>query len=87
MGGDLIEFDTRELSKVVVSLGDVFEDAEDGTCVGCGAAPRDPISGLCATCTDERCPRCHLVECSPECITAEQAEVDADDGPRPKKFA
>lgn len=35
----------------------------------------------------ETCPRCGLVDCSLECIAAEQAEVDAYDGPIPDKFA
>ncbi len=35
----------------------------------------------------ETCPRCHLVDCSPECIAAEQAESDAYTGPEPRKFA
>lgn len=35
----------------------------------------------------ETCPRCGLLDCSPECIAAEQAEEDAYDGPRPRKFA
>lgn len=36
---------------------------------------------------EETCPRCHLVECSAECIAAEQAEIDAYDGQRPRKFS
>jgi len=36
---------------------------------------------------DETCPRCGLLECYPECIEAEQAEIDADTGPTPKKHA
>lgn len=36
---------------------------------------------------DELCPRCRRLDCSPECLAAEQAEENAYDGPMPRKFA
>lgn len=36
---------------------------------------------------DERCPRCRRMDCSPECIAQEQAEIDANRGLSPEKFA
>jgi hypothetical protein len=35
----------------------------------------------------ETCPRCGQFSCTPECIAAEQVEVDAYDGPTPRKHA
>jgi hypothetical protein len=46
-----------------------------------------PEHGFQATHGTEPCPRCHLVNCSPECIAAEQAEEDAIDARGPRKFA
>lgn len=47
---------------------------------GCPEEPAAPAG-------EETCPRCRLVDCSPECIAAEQAELDAYTGPTLKKFA
>jgi len=35
----------------------------------------------------ERCPRCGQIDCTPECIAAEQTESDAYAGPHPDKYA
>ncbi len=35
---------------------------------------------------DDHCPRCHEVDCTPECIAAEEAESNAYAGPEPRKY-
>ena len=58
------------------------------TCAGTGMLYSGDVeigTRPCDAC--QTCPRCHLVTCSPECIEAEEREVQADTTPGPRKYA
>lgn len=55
--------------------------------VGCPSGCGAPAGQPCNASRVERCPRCREIDCTPECIAAEQAESDVYAGPRPNKRA